>query len=97
VNNICKDYLKPHPPERGGVCQGTRRLSKEHRACIWYPPAEICCSPIPRYELVQRSHVGGDELLYVLTQHDCWEWAKVSCSSERTSCTIWERGSSYTA
>jgi hypothetical protein len=27
-------------------------------------------SPVRRYELVQRSDVGGDELLCVLTQHD---------------------------
>jgi hypothetical protein len=40
------------------------------RACIWCPPAEIYCSPVPLFELIQRSDVGGDELLCVLTQHD---------------------------
>jgi hypothetical protein len=38
-------------------------LPKGRRACIWCPLAEICYSPVPRYELVQRSSVGGDELL----------------------------------
>jgi hypothetical protein len=97
VGNICEDYLESHPPEGDGVCEGTRRLLKGRRACIWCPPAEICCSPVPFFELVQRSDVGDDELLCVLTQHDYWEWAKVSDSSERISCTIWERGSSCTA
>jgi MoaA/NifB/PqqE/SkfB family radical SAM enzyme len=45
-------------------------LPKGRRACIWCPPVEICCSPVPRYELVQRSDMGGDEPLCVLTQHD---------------------------
>jgi hypothetical protein len=51
--------------EGGGVCQGTRRLPKGRRSCIWCPPAEICCSPVPRYKFVQRSDVGDDELLCV--------------------------------
>jgi hypothetical protein len=70
VRNICEDYLESHSPEGDGVCEGTRRLSKGRRACIWCPPAEICYSPVPLFELVQRLDVGGDELLCVLTQHD---------------------------
>jgi hypothetical protein len=57
-------YAEAAIGHRGGSALGRWK-------CIWCPPAEICYSPVPRYELVQRSVMGGDELLCVLTQHDC--------------------------
>jgi hypothetical protein len=56
-----KTISSPILPKEVKFVKAQERLSKGRRACIWCPPAKICCNPVPLFELVQKSDVGGDE------------------------------------
>src|ERR1041385_8734804 len=68
---ICEDYLKPCVGgEARPFCQVPGGLQEGCRASIWGTTVSICRCPVARSDLVERSNVGGDELLCHLEQHD---------------------------
>src|SRR3954463_14762316 len=68
---ICEDYLKPCAGrETCPLCQVPGGLQEGCRAGIWGATVSIYRCPVPRSDLVERSNVGGGELLYHLAQHD---------------------------
>ena len=65
--HICEDYLIPSAEDGSRlVCQVPGGLQEGCRAGICWAATSICYCPVSRYDLVERSDVGGDEFCCVI-------------------------------
>ena len=65
--HIGENYLKPCVRRQElPLCQVSGGLQEGCRADIWCAPISICCCPVPRSDLVERSNVGSHDLHVIL-------------------------------